>query len=202
VYDHEAIRFAFLPQKARGYTSGDRPICMRITVDGTVTELSIQRSGDPACWDAKSYRAVGKREPVLALNAYLDTLQAKVYEAKLQLIQAGHPVTAENIKNLVLDQEIASEERPRMIMEIFAYHNQQMAALVGKEFAPGTLERYETSLKTIDSFVAPLPGSPSFAGAGEGNPCFSAGKLKRLQVIGFEGVFLFELFSTIYSSLN
>jgi site-specific recombinase XerD len=76
-----------------------------------------------------------------------------VYEAKLLLIQAGHPVTAENIKNQVLGREIVSGERPRMIMEIFAYHNQQMAALVGKEFAAGTLERYETSLKHTRSFL-------------------------------------------------
>jgi site-specific recombinase XerD len=143
----------FYLKKPRGYTSGDRPIYMRITVDGMVTELSIQRSCDPARWNARAYRATGKSEPVRALNAYLNTVQAKAYEAKLLLIQAGHPVTAENIKNQVLGREIVSGERPRMIMEIFAYHNQQMAALVGKEFAAGTLERYETSLKHTRSFL-------------------------------------------------
>jgi site-specific recombinase XerD len=143
----------FYLKKPRGYSSGDRPIYMRITVDGIVTELSLQRSCDPASWDARAYRATGKTEPVRALNAYLNTVQAKVYEAKLLLIQAGHPVTAENIKNQVLGREIVSGERPRMIMEIFAYHNQQMAALVGKEFAAGTLERYETSLKHTRSFL-------------------------------------------------
>jgi hypothetical protein len=56
VYDHEAFRFAFLPQKPRGYASGDRPIYLRITVDGTVTELSIQQSCDPANWNANAYR--------------------------------------------------------------------------------------------------------------------------------------------------
>jgi hypothetical protein len=55
-------------------------------------------------------------------------------------------------------------------------------------------ERHE--VPAIDSFVAP------HSGISEANPCFSAGKLNRLQVIGFEGGFLFELFSTIYSSLN
>jgi len=144
----------FYLKKPRGYSSGDRPIYMRITVDGMVTELSLQRSCDPAAWDARAYRATGKTEPVRALNAYLNTVQAKVYEAKLLLIQAGHPVTAENIKNQVLGRKIVSGERPRMIMEIFAYHNQQMAALVGKEFAVGTLERYETSLRHTRSFLA------------------------------------------------
>jgi site-specific recombinase XerD len=143
----------FYLKKPRGYASGDRPIYLRITVDGTVTELSIQQSCDPASWNANAYRAVGKTATIKALNAYLDTVQAKVYEAKLQLIQNGIPVTAQNIKCLVLGQEIASTERPRMIMELFAYHNQQMAALVGKEFAEGTMERYDTSLKHTRAFL-------------------------------------------------
>jgi hypothetical protein len=73
----------FYLKKPRDYSSGDRPIYMRITVDGIVTELSLQRSCDPAAWDARAYRATGKTEPVRALNAYLNTVQAKVYEAKL-----------------------------------------------------------------------------------------------------------------------
>jgi site-specific recombinase XerD len=143
----------FYLKKPRGYLSGEPPIYMRITVDGTVAELSIQRVCDPADWNSKIYRAMGKREQVRALNAYLDTLQAKVYEAKLQLIQSGNPLTAENVKNLVLGREIAVAERPRMILEIFDYHNQQMASLVGREFAAGTLERYQTSLKHTRAFL-------------------------------------------------
>jgi Arm DNA-binding domain len=67
----------FYLKKPRGYSSGDRPIYMRITVDGMVTELSIQRSCDPVAWNARAYRATGKTEPVRALNAYLNTVQAK-----------------------------------------------------------------------------------------------------------------------------
>ena len=40
-----------------------------------------------------------------------------------------------------------------MLMEIFKYHNQQMGELVGREFAPGTYERYCTSYKHTLSFL-------------------------------------------------
>lgn len=42
-----------------------------------------------------------------------------------------------------------------MLMEIFQQHNDQMAALikVGKDFAPGTLERYHTCRDHIRSFI-------------------------------------------------
>lgn len=143
----------FYLKKPKGYASGPRPIYMRITVDGMVTELSIQRACDPVLWNIKTYRADGKREEIRALNAYLDTLQAKVFEAQHQLIQSGKPVTTENVKLLVLGREIGSKERPRMIMEIFRYRNEQMTALVGKEFAESTLERYVTSFKHTRSFL-------------------------------------------------
>jgi site-specific recombinase XerD len=38
-------------------------------------------------------------------------------------------------------------------MEVFKYHNNQMAALLGQEYAPGTLERYETSYRHTQSFL-------------------------------------------------
>lgn len=37
-------------------------------------------------------------------------------------------------------------EKAHMLIEIFRDHNNKMAALLGKEFADGTLERYKTSL--------------------------------------------------------
>ncbi len=40
-----------------------------------------------------------------------------------------------------------------MILEVFADHNRQMEALVGKDYADGTLERYETSLEHTKAFI-------------------------------------------------
>ena len=40
-----------------------------------------------------------------------------------------------------------------MVLEVFQYHNDQMAALVNQEYAPGTLDRYKTSYKHTQSFL-------------------------------------------------
>lgn len=37
---------------------------------------------------------------------------------------------------------------------------------------------------------------------GGSNPSLSAGKLKRLQVVGFEGVFSFEILPQVYGLFN
>jgi site-specific recombinase XerD len=142
----------FYLKKRSGYVSGDLPIYMRITVDGVSKEISLLRMCDPTRWNSETARMVGAKETVRALNAYLDTLQAKVYEAKHLLIQNGKPVTAEFIKNLVQGREVQSEPA-RMLIVIFHHHNDQMAALVGREYAPGTLVRFKTALKHTRDFL-------------------------------------------------
>ena len=87
-----------------------------------------------------------------ALNAYLDTLQAKVHEARHQLLMSGKPVTAEAVRNIVQGRE-ASGERPHLLLEIFQYHNDQVKALVGKEYSKGTLTKFTTVLNHTRSFL-------------------------------------------------
>jgi site-specific recombinase XerD len=40
-----------------------------------------------------------------------------------------------------------------MLLEVFQNHNEQMEALVGQEYAPGTLERYKTSYNHTKSYL-------------------------------------------------
>lgn len=83
----------------------------------------------------------------------------QVYLAKQKLIDQKREITSEAIRNLVLGKD----ERKRMVIEIFQIHNDQMAALVGKEFAPATLTRYKTCLKHTQSFIESKSGKPDLA---------------------------------------
>lgn len=59
-----------------------------------------------------------------------------------------HPAV-QCLKDKVLGKSDTAEIK--MLVPIFKEHNRRGAALVGKEYAPGTLERYTTSLKhTVD----------------------------------------------------
>ena len=40
-----------------------------------------------------------------------------------------------------------------MVLEVFKQHNEDFALLVGKEYAPGTMERYKTSLTHTRKFI-------------------------------------------------
>ncbi len=160
----------FFLKKQHGDTKVHRPIYLRITIDGVIKEMSVQRSWDSARWGSATGRATACKASVRpglakqqahsptpdteakALNAYLDTLQAKVHEARHQLLMSGKPVTAEAIRNIVQGRE-ASGERPHLLLEIFQYHNDQVKALIGKEYSKGTLTKFTTVLNHTRSFL-------------------------------------------------
>ena len=127
------------------------PIYMRITVDSQRTELSINREFDPDRWNIKTGRASGTKEDARSLNAYLETLQVKVYEAHREMVANGEEISAERLKNKLSGK---GDERPRMLLEIFAEHNKQMAKLIPTgEYAKGTLTHFETTYKHVESFL-------------------------------------------------
>ena len=93
------------------------------------------------------------------LNAYLDTLQAKIYEIHSRLISDGEEVTAEIIK----DKLTGVADKPKMILEVFQRHNEKLQSLVGNEYAFGTVVRYETSLEHTACTSTISPGWIGYA---------------------------------------
>lgn len=83
------------------------------------------------------------------LNTYLDILKSRIYEIKKDLIHSGKEVNGEAIKNILL----GIDEKKRMLIPIFQEHNNRMEALLGKEYAKGTLTRYKTCFSHIKEFL-------------------------------------------------
>ncbi len=140
----------FYLKKPKGYTKGDVPVYMRITVNGARKEIGTKHSFDPDRWNSDAQRAKGTNESSKTINAYLDTLERKVHDGRLKLLENNKPVTAEALVKILTGQE----EKPLMLLEIFVHHNEQMAALENTEYAPATVKRYDTTLEHTRSFIA------------------------------------------------
>jgi site-specific recombinase XerD len=139
----------FFLKTAKNTKNSEKYIYARVTVDGDSREISTKRICEAHKWNSGLGRAMGNKEDARQLNAFLDSFQMKVLQAKLILMDNNKEVTAENIKNTLLGKT----EEKKFILEIFQKHNEQLEALVGKDFAPGTLERYKTSLQHTRSFI-------------------------------------------------
>ena len=139
----------FYGKRTKSQNTSLLAIYLRITIDGQRMEISTKRTIEKEKWLSISGKAKGNLEEAKSLNAYLDLLRNKVYNYQKDLIQEDKPVTLEYFRN----KWNGITEKLRKILEVFQEHNEQVAALVGKGFAAGTLERYITSLKHTRSFI-------------------------------------------------
>ncbi|MDP9077075.1 MAG: site-specific integrase [Bacteroidota bacterium] len=140
--------FYYLKQ-AKNQKEQRRYVYLRITVDSERREISIKRQWISDLWNTKTGRARQINEEANELNRYLDTISNKVHQIKRNLIDDGKPLTAENIKNILTGRG----EKKYFILEAFQEHNRQMKILVGKEFAPATLTRYNTVCAHLSSYI-------------------------------------------------
>jgi len=140
----------FYLKKPKEYTKGEMPIYMRVTVNGARKEIGTKHSIEPDRWNGDAQRARGNNETSKIINAYLDTLERKVHDARIKLLENSKEVTAEGLVKVLTGQE----EKPRMLLEVFKHHNDQMAALENTEYAPATVKRYDTTLEHTRLFIA------------------------------------------------
>jgi Phage integrase SAM-like domain/Arm DNA-binding domain len=145
----KSFSLLFYLKKPKNYLNGLMPIYLRITVDGIPREISTGRRCDPDRWNINAGRCNGTKDDVKSLNAYLDTLQNKVYEVRRQLLEKNEIITAERLRSTLK----GTNETARMILKIFQQHNDEIKSLVGKDFSPATLERYKTSFDHTKRFM-------------------------------------------------
>ena len=143
------LSILFYAKRAKTTTDGLVPIYIRVTVDGERIELSTKRYTLPEKWSVEGSCMKGYSAEAKSINSYLDSLKAKVYDYQQQLIREDELVNAENMRNKIL----GIEKRSHMLVGIFQQHNDEIKALVGKDYALGTLTRYETSLKHTVNFM-------------------------------------------------
>ena len=131
--------FFFLKQP-KNQKNEERYVYLRITVDRTSKELSLKRTWPSDRWNQTTGKAIGNKEDARNLNTYLDSLSAKVYQAKLTLLDQNKSLTAENLKDAITGQDGAKFQ----FLEILKIHNERVEGLIGKGYKYRTLQRYKT----------------------------------------------------------
>jgi len=146
---NKTFNLLFFIKKNKIRTNGTAPIYLRITIDGKAADITAKRYIVPKKWDHKAHKAVGNSLEAKTLNNYLKTLEQQVYDSHYLMLKEEDFVTAESLKSKLLGTDITT----RTLIPIFQDHNDKVEALVGQDFAPGTLERYKTSLKHTQEFL-------------------------------------------------
>lgn len=124
-------------------------IYLRITVKGKRAELSTGQTITTSSWNSKAGKLSGTGNQARTVNAFLDSIRLKFLQCNNEIITANKEISCDSLKNRYL----GIDEKKITIMEVFRDHNRQMEALIGKSFALGTWERYETSARHTVEFM-------------------------------------------------
>lgn len=143
------VNVLFYIKRAKINSNGLVPIFIRITVEGKRIDKSTGKYVLPEKWSTETSRLKGNSEEARLINNHLELLRMHVFEIEKQLLIKNETLNFENFKN----EYLGIKERERLLIPIFIEHNRKIKELVGSEYAPGTLERYETSLKHTKDFL-------------------------------------------------
>ena len=143
------ISILFYLKRAKANAQGLAPIFQRITINGRRLDNSTGKFVDPSKWHPEMSKMRGNSEEARLINGHLDNLRTKILIAEKELNKKDIPVNLETLKNMLL----GTKERQRLLIPIFEEHNNKIKELLGIEYAPGTYERYQTSLKHTKDFL-------------------------------------------------
>lgn len=143
------VSVLFYIKRSKANIEGICPIYVRVTILTKRFEFSSNKFVNPERWSNEGSKVKGSTENTRSINNHLENIKSKVLEAEKKLFKKDIILTSENLKN----ELFGTGERQMTLIPIFKDHNNKIKELVGKEYASGTLERYNTSLKHITEFL-------------------------------------------------
>jgi site-specific recombinase XerD len=143
------VTLHFYAKSTKANGNGLLPIYVRLTIDGKRFEYSTKKFIEPSKWSTELSKMKGNSEEARSINNLLDFTRNRINEIQFELLKDGVSLNIEEFKNRIL----GIKERERLLIPIFTEHNRKIKELVGTEYASGTLERYETSLKHTKDFL-------------------------------------------------
>jgi len=129
--------------------NGKAPLFARVTIDSKRTEISVQREVSLFEWDSKSQTVTGRSNEAKLLNFDFAFIKTKLLSCHSRLMARGGAGTVESLKN----EYLGTIEKPRMLIEIFQQHNNDIKKLIGKDYSKATWIKYNTTRKHITEFL-------------------------------------------------
>jgi integrase len=146
----QTISVNFFARKDRATDDGLLPVAMRIGIAGKRINIVTKIYVKPNEWSVQHGKLKTNSEEARRTNKMLEAFKLRAFDYQRELMNEGKDVSLESIKAKWFGLAL---ERPRMLMEVFKQHNEQMKALINREFSPLTFERYETSFRHTEAFM-------------------------------------------------
>lgn len=129
--------------------NGKCPIMGRITIDGKVSQFSVQSEIEPHHWSAKEGCVTAKSNDGRSINNRLKQVKSEIQSHYAQMIEKSSYVTAESVKNAL--QGIGTDQT--MLLKEFEILNEEVRQSVGITRSVATYRSYVNALMNLKRFI-------------------------------------------------
>lgn len=143
-------RVLFFIKKNEPKKNGHSTIMIRITFNKERVQFSSGLEVNPAIWDQKAEKVIGKKQLANQINNRLDIIRTKLFTSYLEASNKGKELSAQYIKNTFLGIDNSSE-----LMLVYQFEKQLkfFKTKTGFRLDQKTLNRYELTLNRIIEFM-------------------------------------------------
>lgn len=145
----EKITLHFYLRSKKAVSTGLLPLYIRITINGERLEYSSKKFIEKSKWSDELSKMKGNSEEARSINSYLDSLKSAIIDIQLSLAHKKETINIDNFRKRLFGKS----DNQRMLIPIYKDHNNRIESLLGKGYAPGTLERFKISLKHLEEFL-------------------------------------------------
>lgn len=144
----EMMNVLFYIIKTRTLKNGEAPILLRVTIDGSYSDIRINRSVKTELWDAKLGMCRGKSREANELNEYIRSLHTRLYEIHRNMVLQDEYFSPD-----ILLKKLFNKETTKTVMVFFKEHNEDCRRRIGIDYAYSTINRYDNCYKTLQVVI-------------------------------------------------
>lgn len=139
---------SFYITKTKLTKNGEAPVCLKLTINKERVYVSTGMNITPKVWEAYRKGKAATKE-ALAVKDHIDHTKHLIKQHTEELREEGKEITART----VCDAYLGKKDEERTLIGIFQEHNDKAVLLKGKDFAPATVQRYETCLRLTQDYI-------------------------------------------------
>lgn len=144
-----SLSLLFYIKKSKADSQGRANIYLRVTFEGRRAECSVDRKILISEWSSRTQFALGNSLEAQEINRHLGVIKNKVYSIQQHFERDNESYSASDLRDVLLGRD----KDHKMLLVLFEEHNNEVAALVGKDFSASTLERYRTCKNHLSDFI-------------------------------------------------
>ncbi len=145
----ETIKINFFIKKTKLLKNGEAPIFVRIIINKERDEYGLKQSILPKQWNESKQFVKGNSDQAEKINQHIELHRTKIQSYFNFMTMDNQPINPRILK----EKMVGKKETRRTILKVFQEHNDNARKLIGIDFAPDTIQRYETCYMHTKDFI-------------------------------------------------